>query len=204
MWVVSIIAGQTYLLRKWSPPSDFLPDIYSDIYFDILFCIVYDVYSGILSAIYSDNLSDMGTAWPQLRSGSAHWDLNLLTADVIIDGLRVTVLLYNAIFNERFAKGPTSLVSWAPENGWTGDVRKHAVWNFHLEGFHFDSGLCWWLAGGRHAEKEGAEPMQLSVCPLVVRYPNSLDVDNDPKFKKAQHADLFVRKGPFTIYLGLN
>lgn len=178
---------------EWSPQSDFLPIIYSDIYFDILFCIlsdiVYDVYSGILSAIYSDNLSDMGTAWPQL---SLIEDLNLLTADVsvaikrtlrvepdacdlvllppnmIIGGLRVIVLLYNAICNEGFAKGPTSLVFWAPENGWTGDVRKHAVWNFHLEGFHFDSGLCWWLAGGRHAEKEGAEPMQLSVCPLVV------------------------------------
>jgi hypothetical protein len=42
------------------------------------------------------------------------------------------------------------------------------------------------------------------LCALlwgVGRYPNSLDVDNDPKFKKAQHADLFVRKGPFTIYL---
>ena len=52
--------------------SGILSGIYSDILFDILSRILSSIYSDILSGILSDILSGV---W--LRSGSAHWDLEL-------------------------------------------------------------------------------------------------------------------------------
>ena len=99
-WTRVVLLKKTTFF-EWSPPTDHLCNIYSDtdtfsgilsdIYFDILSDILPGILSGIhpgiLSGIHSDVLSDILSYslsdilcdilhW-QLRSGSAHWDLEL-------------------------------------------------------------------------------------------------------------------------------